>query len=358
MTMSLALQTLWIGTYPVAGQGSATGVGEGLWQTQLDTETGRLTPPRQVVQIAAPSFLAFGEDPRLMYAVNESLEGALTTLRLKDGGAEIIAEVSSGGAHPCHIVFDKALHSLVVVNFTSGTLSVIEVDSNGRPHLEGPRQVIELEGSGPVPDRQTSAHPHFVLPTPDGRHILVVDLGSDVIRRFDRDLIARRLVDDGAAVRMPRGSGPRHAAFSHDGRRLYVAGEFGAQLHTVEWDTANASGHVVASVPAYPSDLGNSELAHITVDGDKVLVGVRGADVLVEHRSDPDEGTTFQQAHHLPGSWPRHHAVIEDWTVVALQRSNRLAVLDRSGQLTDVVEVPSPACIVPANAESEDGSAA
>ena len=252
MTMSHALRTLWIGTYPVAGQGSATGVGEGLWRTQLDAETGCLTPPRQVVQTAAPSFLVFGEVPDLLYAVRESPEGALTTLRLTGGGAEILAEVPSGGAHPCHRVFDKALHSLVVANYTSGTLSVIEGGSNGHPHRTGPVQVIEFEGSGPVPVRQTSAHPHFVLPTPDGRHILVVDLGGDVIRRFGRDLSERRLVDDGVAVYLPRGSGPRHAAFSRDGRRLYVSGEFDAQLHTVEWDTASASGHVVASAPSLP----------------------------------------------------------------------------------------------------------
>lgn len=72
---------LWIGTYPVAGQGTTTGLGEGIWSALLDTRSGALTRARQVCSTAAPSFLATDASTGLVYAVNEEADGGLRVLR-------------------------------------------------------------------------------------------------------------------------------------------------------------------------------------------------------------------------------------------------------------------------------------
>ncbi len=349
-------QRLWVGTYPVAGQGSDTGRGEGVWRTDLDLDSGRLSEPRQVVETAAPSFLAAGDDGDVLYAVNESVDGAMTTFRVVADDLQPLAETRTGGAHPCHLAFDPTLRAVLIANYTSGSLSLVEVDRDGVPRGAGPDQLIPFVGSGPDPIRQTSAHAHFVLATPDLGAVLVADLGSDVIRRFRPDAGNRRLVEDGIAVTLPPGSGPRHAAFGPDGRHLYVVAELDGCVHTVAWDPRVAAGTVVASSPACPTSPAGTELSHLTVDGDRVLVGVRGADLLAEHQLAGDGEARFVGAHEVPGPWPRHHAVVETWTVVALQRGNRLAVLDRRGRLVDTAAVPSPACILADRGGARGGS--
>jgi 6-phosphogluconolactonase (cycloisomerase 2 family) len=211
-----------------------------------------------------------------------------------------------------------------------------------------PTQVFAFRGSGPVRTRQAGAHAHFILPAPSGDHLLLTDLGSDAVRRLRVDRAGRRLTDEGIAVAMPVGSGPRHGVYSADRHHLYVVGELDGALHTIELTTDVTRGQVVASGPVVPPSSTPSDLSHITRDGDRLLIGVRGADVLAEHHLAADGVPSLTATHPLPGSWPRHHAVIGRWTVVALQRAGLVAVLDHTGATVSQAEIPSPSCILPA----------
>lgn len=86
------------------------------------------------------------------------------------------------------------------------------------------RMMVHL-GKGVDPDRQECSHPHQVLPTPDGKYILVNDLGTDEIRMFDT-----AFTHEIATAKTPAGSGARHGIFSPDGAYYYCVGEMGGNV--------------------------------------------------------------------------------------------------------------------------------
>lgn len=337
---------LWIGTYPEAGAGTPVGLGEGIWSVELDDATGELRAPTLVTKVASPSFLALDAARGVLHAVVEDAAGVLVSFDVASGAPVERSRVASGGRFPCHVV---PVHPAVVAvaNYGSGTLGVTPVDGEGLAAADA--MPFGHAGEGPVTERQEGPHAHFVAVAPGGRHLLVVDLGTDEVRRYALDE-GGAVRPEGIAATLPAGTGPRHLGFSADGRTAYVAGELDAQVHVLRWDVASASGTPVQQVPAVvgTGDAGVAFPSHLEVDGDDVLVAVRGADVLTRWSADATgllvEGTSTA----LGGSWPRHFAVVGAWVAVALEREHALVVLDRAGDVRHRVRLPSPTCVVPA----------
>ncbi len=340
----MSRRTLWIGTYPEAGQGSPTGQGEGIWRAVLDTRTGELSEVEQASVTPSPSYLAWGAGD-LLYAVNEELHGGLTVLRRRGRRLEPAGHSGTGGNHPCHLHLHRQSGTLLAANYTSGSVAVIRLDPGGLPLADDPHQVIRFEGSGPNPARQEGSHAHYLLPADDSR-MLVSDLGGDCVRKLAPDR-AGGFRDDGVAVRLPAGSGPRHAVFSADGRRLHLVGELDGRLYTVQWHPETADGVVVAAEPVQPEWTDEMLLAHIVRAEDRLIVGVRGADRIATCRLGPDGLPGPADGIDLPGSWPRHHVVTGGWLAVAQQTRGGAVVLDDRGAARGLADIPSPACILP-----------
>ncbi len=346
MTDRRSSRTLLVGTYPVAGQGTPSGRGEGVWRLRLDPDTGHLDDAEQLVQTSAPSFLATGSDPNLLYAVNEDVDGRVSVFRLTDAGLDQLAVVRTGGAHPCHLLHVPQINAVVVANYTSGSLSVLRLRADGVPERDEPDQLIELHGRGPRADRQESSHAHYLLFAPGGQYLLLVDLGADRVLRFRLDPTTRTVIEDGIAVTLPAGSGPRHAVFSGDGTRLHVVGELDGRLHTVDWNAPAAAGDVISSVPAQTRP-GEAHLSHISRTGTTLRIGVRGHDLLAVHTLGADGLPRLSTEQALPGSWPRHHAHVGPWTLVAQQNGGGIVALAPDGAVRGHADVPSPACVLP-----------
>lgn len=336
---------LWIGTYPVAGAGTPVGRGEGVWTVALDDETGALGVPRQVAVVTSPSFVA-ARGPWL-YAVSEDEPGAVVALPASRPD-QPTAGAPSGGQYPCHVVATE--HALLVANYGSGTLGVVPLGPDGG--LTSDETAVHGHaGSGPREDRQEGPHAHFVALAPGGRHVLVVDLGTDEVRRYAWD--GRTATPDGIAVTFPAGTGPRHLDFSSDGRFAYVSGELDGAVHVLAWEAQTATGTLVQSVPAVVTSASGSTSSdgdlpsHLVLDGDQVLLTVRGADVLTRWQVGPDGSLVDGTSHALGGHWPRHFAVVGPWVVVALEKSGELVVLTRDGAERDRVALPSVTCVAP-----------
>ncbi len=362
--MSVAT-ALWIGTFPHAGIGTEAGLGEGIWRVDLDPATGVLGEPRQVVETPAPTFVATHRGGRWLYAVGESDDGTVTAFEVDDDGTpRARATVAAGGASPCHLlVVDDVLH---VASYGDGTLGVVPLTPDGAfaPDVVAsgrPAQVLDHAGTGPDPDRQEGPHAHFVAVTPDARHVLVVDLGTDELRRYARAADGS-LTPDGVAATLAPGTGPRHVVFSADGRMLYVAGELDASVHVLAWDAPTATGTPVQHLPAVPPAASGEPAqsvdgvrrspSHVLLDGDRLLLGVRalglqGPDVVsvFDVRADGSLGDPRTQP--LAGPTPRHLEVVDGWTVVALQDAHVLEVLAPDGTSTSRTALRSPACVVP-----------
>ncbi|MDM7830452.1 lactonase family protein [Cellulomonas edaphi] len=328
------MTTLWIGTYPSAGAGTPVGLGEGVWSVELDAATGQLSGERLLAATPSPSFLAVHADGRTLYAVNEHSDGTVTAFDVTPDGLRERGSVPSGGDDPCHVVVDG--DTLLVANYSSGTLAAIPLDATGG--FAGDATVLGHVGSGPNRERQESPHAHFVALDPGGRHVLVVDLGTDEIRRYRRT--DDGLVPDGIAMTFAPGTGPRHLAFAPDGLHAYVVGELDNAVHVLEW--RETTGTLVQSVPVATDSL----LSHVLLDGERLLVGVRISDTIAELTVGAD-GLLAEPVHHrLPGGWPRHHEVVDGWTVVAEQVGAALTVLGPDGAVASRLDLPAPACVV------------
>lgn len=365
---------LWLGTSPDEQSGDhPDGAPGGIWSADLDRASGRLDPPVLRARTPTPSFVALSTDGRSLFAAGETAPGAVTRFAIDDdGGLAQVERVSSGGSGPCHLLVHPGGRALYVANYGSGSVGVLPLRPGADGSVElvgGVAQVFEHSGRGPVADRQEGPHVHSTLLTPDGAVLLAVDLGTDEIRRY-RVRPDGLLDADGVALRLPPGTGPRHAAWGPGGH-LYVTGELDAAVHVLAWDGREL--RPVAAVPAAVLPAAGDAAAaateealpaHVVVHGGLVLASVRGPDVVRAWRP-ADDGARLEPlgadavGAAGPGAvWPRHFAVVPgaagEWLVVAGQRSDRVVVLPlggraagrRTGEPAGSALLPAPTCVV------------
>ncbi|GAA2726378.1 lactonase family protein [Cellulomonas aerilata] len=362
----------WVGTYPAAGAGTATGQGEGIWRVDLDPVTGGLCAARLVARTPAPTFLATHPSGRVLYAVAEADPGTVTAFAVTPDGLDPIATVGAGGEWPCHVLLAPDARTLYTSCYGSGTVGVLPLDPDGRfagPVLAagGAVQSLGHSGSGPRADRQEGPHAHFAATAPGGAHLLVCDLGTDDVRRLRRGGDGL-LTDDGVAAHLPPGTGPRHLAVGGDGaggHLLHVVGELDGAVHVLRWDPTTATAEPVRTVALTRTPLtaesapyadGTPLPSHVVLDGDRLVVAVRGPDVLVVLACDPATGLPGDAREVTSGgAWPRHLAVHGDLALVADQVGGRVAVVPLApshavgdgGRVLGTADVPAAACVVP-----------
>ena len=80
---------------------------------------------------------------------------------------------------------DEDNRFLFTANYTDGTVSAFSIKPDGS--LGSLIVKLVHEGSGPNPQRQKTPHAHFVMLTPDEKHLCAVDLGIDKIMVYDFD---------------------------------------------------------------------------------------------------------------------------------------------------------------------------
>jgi 6-phosphogluconolactonase len=183
---------VYVGTY------TAKTDSKGIYAYNFDSATGKLTAPTLAAEATDPSFLAIHPNGKFLYAVNETenfkgdKSGALSAylIERKTGKLTILNQVSSRGMGPCHVSLDKSGKYVFVANYSSGTVAVFPVKSDGE--LGNYTGFQQYSGSGPNKAHQEGPHAHWIETSPDNRFLLTSDLGSDRIR------VSRFHLPDGA----------------------------------------------------------------------------------------------------------------------------------------------------------------
>lgn len=140
---------------------------------------------------------------------------------LKNGRLKKIdAFVIPGSLGYCHISVSNDGKFLLGSSYSGSFIDVLSLIPEGG--------VIRLKerftfSGRSIHKRQKKSHPHFAAQTPDGSMVLVADLGCDMIHTFRCDG-AKGLIR-GTGMPLPPGSGPRHLAFSADGKFVFAANE-------------------------------------------------------------------------------------------------------------------------------------
>jgi len=343
---------LYIGAYTDEPMGHADGIGF----VRFDPDTGSIGPTESTVRARNPSYLTLSADGARLYAVDELEEGAVSAFRRDPatGALERINGQSTGGAHPCHLSLDPTGRFLLVVNYTGGNVAVLPVAADGS--LEPASQVLAHEGSSVNADRQFEPHPHMILPSPDGRYIYVTDLGTDQIVCYRLDTESGRLVD-AVATDVTPGMGPRHVAFSPDGRTMVVIGELDSTLTSYAVGD-DGSLTAVSRVSTLPDECAEeSWCAHVlfSPDGRFVYGSNRGHDSIAVASFDAGSRTLeIVEIVSTGGKNPRNFTLdpTARWLLAANQSSDTITVFARNaatGRLTpsgDSLVSATPVCLL------------
>src|SRR5262249_49321382 len=154
------------------------------------------------------------------------------------------------------------------------------------------------------------------------------------------------------------GSGPRHMAFSPDGKFTFVINELGSTITSFAYDAERGRLREIATVSSLPPEFtGQNSCAEIAVHpSGKWLYGSnRGSDTVTLFAIDAAKGTlSYVAAQNSGGKVPRHFGLAPSGTqlLVANQNSDSLLMCDLdagTGRLTaaePTIEAPSPVCVV------------
>ena len=296
---------------------------------------------------------------------------------------EMVKEMPSGGADPCHLSLDGRENFLMTANYTSGSLAVFALDEQGHLqercdfHQHTPRRTDETQGQGNSQQsrkaknqqgnpfkvnqlRQEGPHVHFSEEA--GELLWSTDLGLDQVFGYQIDYEQKKLTDTGIRLQLPDGYGPRHLAFWHEdmaviyvlcelSNRIVVfaekvqedseetekAAEKAAEKKVSETGTEKMDRERFEDTPEYTilQDIstlpegyhGESTASAIRLYGGFLFAANRGDDSIAMYEIQKDGTLTLCCIKKTGGRTPRDFQIFSDYLVVANQESDSLTVL-------------------------------
>jgi 6-phosphogluconolactonase len=324
---------VYVGSYTKNPPGGGSSNPIGLSVFRFDPQTGALTPVQQVPS-ANPSFVALDPSKRFLYVINEiddyegKKSGSIEAYAIDPnaGTLTLLNRQSLNSPIPAHLAVDPTGKHVVVANYIGGDFVVLPIEPDGR--LGPVSGVLKDTGTGPNKDRQEAPHPHNVVFDPGGRFIAAADLGIDKVQTF-------RLANGGlmrvSEASVAPGAGPRHIAFSHDGKTLYVIDELNATITVFAYNPDTGTiGQTLQHVSTEPAGYsGPHSTAEIAVHpSGKFLYGSnRGAQSIVGYRIDPATGKISVIGFANQGvNFPRNFVIDPSgkWLYVANQKGDNI----------------------------------
>ena len=342
---------------------------KGIYAYRFDSASDELTPLGVAAETANPSFLAIDPSHRFLYAVNEvgkykaANSGVVSAFAIDDqkgggptGKLQLLNAVASRGADPCYIAFDKTGKYALVANYTGGSVAVFPVQPDG--HIGEPSAFVQHAGSSANRERQEGPHAHWIETTPDNRFAIAVDLGLDELLVYRFDAKKGSLTPKNPPyAKLDSGAGPRHLAFSPNGKFAYVVNELQSTITAFAYDARKGELQKLKTVSTLPKDFsGNNDTAEIKVhpSGKFLFASNRGHDTIALFSIDSRTGA-LTLVDHFPtqGKTPRNFEIDPsgNFLFVANQETNNIVVFQitpSTGRLTakkQTVEVPAPVCL-------------
>jgi len=344
---------------------------KGIYVARLNTQTGELSAPSLVAEVNNTSFLAVSPDQRFLYAITESNPEAFVSSYAIDshtGHLRMINRLPSGGAGTVFLSLDKTGKFVLLANYGSGSVTVIQVNPGGSlgkltsfvqhaaPRVAGAAQT----------GASVAAHPHETVVSPDNKFVIVPDLGLNKIFIYRFDAVKGVLELPATAVDIPGNEGPRHFVFSPDGRFGYLIAQNTGDVHVFSWDASAGALSPVQTAASFPKGLDAMNISGeigMTPDGRYLYESNRrshdsgrelGPDSIVAYGVDHDAGTLTQAQEVDRGeSIPRCFSIDPTgrYMAVGAQQLNRVDLYridPLEGKLTATgssIAVHTPACM-------------
>ena len=354
LTVSASEHLIYIGTYTRT-------TGKGIYAVRLNGETVELSTPELVATTPNPSFIALSPDKKHLYVVSER-DTLAVPFSVDLSTSKLIPDLvqESGGKAPCYLMVDGTGQALIVAHYHEAIVASLPILADGS--LGTPVSVIPHHGKSVHPTRQEAAHVHSANISPDSRHVIVCDLCLDKVFTYKLDAATATLTPGEVPfVATAPGAGPRHSAFSPDGKFVFVINELNSTLTCYRYEANNCTLTALDTQSTLPADwTGESTCAEVKVhpNGRFVYGSNRGHDSIVVYAFGRATGK-LAPIDYTPsgGRNPRNFNLSPDgqWLVAANQNTDSLNVFRvdaTTGKLTPTdhsANVPLPVCVQFAN---------
>jgi 6-phosphogluconolactonase len=337
----------------------------GIFQSELNLDTGQLSQPSLAGHAVRPGFLAVHPDGKHVYAVGElagfSGKNADSVCAFEinpaTGELEALNAQPGGGGEPCHLTIDPSGRYVLSAQYGGGSCAVFPIADDGslKPKSSFHQHV---GASGVNPKRQEAPHAHSINVDPSGQIAVVADLGKDQVVIYQFDAQSGVLTPNNpATLDTPPGSGPRHFVFHPTKPFAYVNMEMSSQVSALSFDAVTGRFDTLQTLSTLPADFDGLKAVaeiRITPDGRFVYVSNRGHDHIAIFSVNPMTGKLSLVGHESTrGKFPRNFNIdpTGQFLVVANQQTNNVVVFridPMSGKLTftgSEIKVPKPVCV-------------
>lgn len=330
---------------------------------RFDGETGSLSPVHQTTDVENPFFIAIAPSGRFLYSIDAAHFGSkddefVAAYAIERGTGKLtrINRQSSRGSASCYLEVDATGNTVLVANYSTGSVAALPVEKDGRLGEAG--SFIKHLGSSVDPDRQKAPYAHSIVVSPDNKFVLAADLGIDKIQIYRLNPAAAGLVANEVqrSADLPPGSGPRHLTFHPNGKRVYVINELKNTVSFFDYAPQTGRLTIRQTSSTLPEDFsGKSYCADlkITPDG-KFLYGTnRGHDSIAIYRIEDDGRLNLVGIEPSGGKGPQNLLITPDgnWLLCANMPGNNVVVFaidSDTGRLKatgEPVSMPMPSCI-------------
>lgn len=328
---------------------------EGIYALEFNKK-GALVSKIILAESDNPSFLAFSPDGKYVYAVNQTRgASAVSAFKFdKNRGTLTFLNKSDVLNGPCHVYATD--NHIFTANYSSGSISILERKENGSltdttHNIIQPRYMFGRGRTGP-------SHAHQIVSSPDGKFILVTNLGTDgiFIYRYLPGEDSDKVLTFVNETKVKKGSGPRHMTFSKNGRFLYLLQELSAELTVF---SVNEKGELLTiqetTMVADNTKKNAAADIHLSPDGKFLYSTNRGESNTITCFKVNNDGTLeFVEQYSTYGNAPRNFAITPDGKFVFIgnQRTNNITIFSRNksdGKLSLIssnTELGAPVCLL------------
>lgn len=274
----------------------------------------------------------------IIYGVSESSKEksrawALRLIKDSDSGAkfELIDTIATGGAAPCYISISPDGRFAATANYDGATVTIMPIDRQTYA-LGTPVQRLHFDGHSKIAGRQDSSHPHCATFTPDGKYLIVNDLGTDRISIFDIATNSDSLVitESRRDIELIPGSGPRHIVFDNSGRFGYLINELSDSVTVLSYadQTLTPIQYIAANTVAAH---GAADI-HMSPDGKNLYASLRlDEEGIAGFSVDSISGTVKYIGYTPTNAHPRNFMITPDgqYILVASRDAGSIEVFER-----------------------------
>jgi len=268
---------------------------EGIYRSELDLATGKLSEPVLATPAVNASFLAIHPNKRFLYAVSEEGAGGVAAYAVNQetGNLTLLNQQSSGGAGPCHLVVDKPGTHVLVANYSGGNAAVLPISADGK--LEPRSGHVQHEPVIGKNDRKKAPLAHSINLDAAGRFAFVCDAGVDKVFIYRYDATKGTLSPNTppAGIVAPDAA-PRHFAWRPDGKQAYAINESELSVTVFDFDAKTGALTAVQTIPTVPEGLDRKgfSTAEVVVhpSGNFVYGSNRGYNTIAGFKVDASKG--------------------------------------------------------------------